>query len=223
MRIARHGTSEQGLVQNAARNGRAKACSRTSRETTAGQFAEEEPTAGLRKNTAGPARSGMRDRTAYGDSYAEVRIVADLRPQAIAKLSFKSEGRTMTDDNKLRAAVERMFDDHSFKKVTNCMWLYGAVIDGIKVGVNEATHNPNFGNFTLNCKEFRRMIDAESSGRAGAVYVVKTRYDASTYKKRVIEVIEATALEKTLRTVEPRTGKHGPFWTLPDPDGEEFM
>jgi hypothetical protein len=103
----------------------------------------------------------------------------------------------MTDDNKLRAAVERMFDDHSFKKVTNCMWLYGAVIDGIKVGVNEATHNPNFDNFTLNCKEFKRMIDAESSGRAGAVYVVKTQYDASTYKKRVIEVIEATALEKS--------------------------
>jgi hypothetical protein len=129
----------------------------------------------------------------------------------------------MTDDDKLRAAVERMFDDHSFKRVTNSIWLYGAVIDGVRVGVIEATYNLNFGNFTLNCNEFRRLIDAKSSGRAGAAYVVKSRFHAPAYKKLVIEVIEATALGETLRSVEPRPGKHGPFWTLGDSNAEEFM
>jgi hypothetical protein len=47
----------------------------------------------------------------------------------------------MTDIDKLIAPVERMFDNHSFKKVTNANWLYGAVIDGVKVGVVEATYN----------------------------------------------------------------------------------
>jgi hypothetical protein len=116
-----------------------------------------------------------------------------------------------------------MFDDHSFKRVTNSIWLHGAVIDDVKVGVIEATYNQNFGNFTLNCNEFKRLIDAKSSGRAGAVYVIKTRYHASTYKRQVIEVIEATALAEKLRNMEPRSGKHGPFWTLGDSDAEEFM
>jgi hypothetical protein len=129
----------------------------------------------------------------------------------------------MSDDDKLRAAVERVFDDPRFKRITNSMWLYGAIIDGVRVGVIEATYNPNFGNYTVNCKEFKRLTDAESSGRVGAVYVVKSQYDRQTYKRQVIEVIEATALRKTLHTVEPRTGKHGPFWTLGDSNDEEFM
>jgi hypothetical protein len=129
----------------------------------------------------------------------------------------------MTDDSKQRAAVQRMFDDPDFKKVTNSIWLYGAVIDGVRVGVVEATYYPNFGSFTLNCGEFNRGIDAKSSGRVGAVYVVKTRYQASTQKKQVIEIIEATALAENLRNVEPRPGKYGPFWTLGDSNAEEFM
>ena len=56
----------------------------------------------------------------------------------------------MIDDDKLRAAVECMFDDHSFKRVTHSIWLHGAVIDDVRVGVIEATYNQNFGNFTLN-------------------------------------------------------------------------
>ena len=129
----------------------------------------------------------------------------------------------MIDDDKLRAAVERMFDDHSFKRVTHSIWLHGAVIDDVRVGVIEATYNQNFGNFTLNCNEFKRLIDAKSSGRAGSAYVVKTRFHAPTFKRLVIEVIEATALGETLRGVEPRSGRHGPFWTLGDSDAEEFM
>ena len=135
----------------------------------------------------------------------------------------KTRGIEMTDDDKLRAAVERMFDDRAFKKVTNGMFLYGAVIDGVRVGVIEATYNLNFGNFSLNCNEFKRLIDAKSSGRAGAAYVVKSRYHAPTFKRLVIEVIEATALGETLRDVEPRSGRHGPFWTLGDSDVEGFM
>jgi hypothetical protein len=82
----------------------------------------------------------------------------------------------MTDDDKLRAAVGRMFEDQSFKRVTNSIWIYQAIIDGVRVGLIEATYNINFANFTLNCNEFRRGIDAKISGRADAVYVVKTRY-----------------------------------------------
>ena len=129
----------------------------------------------------------------------------------------------MIDDDKLRAAVECMFDDNSFKRVTNSIWLHGAVIDDVRVGVIEATYNQNFGNFTLNCNEFKRLIDAKSSGRAGSAYVVKTRFHAPTYKKQIVEIIEATALAETLRGVEPRPGKHGPFWTLGGSDAEEFM
>ena len=122
----------------------------------------------------------------------------------------------MTDNDKLRAAVERMFDDHRFKRVSNSIWLYAALVDGVRVGVIEATYNSNFGNFTLNCNEFRRVIDAKSSGRAGAAYAAKSRYNAPTYKKLVVEAIEATALGEALRSAEPREGKHGPFWTLGD-------
>ena len=114
-------------------------------------------------------------------------------------------------------------DDHSFKRVTNCIWLHQAVIDGVKVGVIEATYYPNFGSFTLNCNEFGRGIDAKSSCRADAVYVAKTRFHTSTYKKQVVGVIEATALEERLRNQEPRPGKYGPFWTLSDTDDDEFM
>jgi hypothetical protein len=129
----------------------------------------------------------------------------------------------MTNDDKLRAAVERMFDDPRFKKVTNGIWLYQAVIDGVRVGVIEATYNNNFANFSLNCSEFRRLIDAKISGRAGAVYLVKTRFHASTYKKQIVEIIEATALEEVLRNIEPRPGRHGPFWTLGESNDAEFM
>ena len=85
----------------------------------------------------------------------------------------------MTDDDKLRAAVERMFDDHSFKRVTNSIWLHGAVIDDVRVGVIEATYNQNFGNFTLNCNEFKRLIDAKS--RAGPVQPMWSRV-ATTHR-----------------------------------------
>ena len=129
----------------------------------------------------------------------------------------------MTDNDKLHAAVEGMFGDHRFKRVSNSIWLYAAVIDGVRVGVIEATYNSSFGNFTLNCSEFRRVIDAKSSGRAGAVYVVKSRYNAATYKKLAVEAIEATALGETLRSAEPREGKHGPFWTLSGSDVEDWM
>ena len=128
----------------------------------------------------------------------------------------------MTDFDKLIAAVERMFDDHSFKRVSNSIWLYRAVIDGVRVGVVEATYNQNFGNFTLNCNEYGRGVDAKTSGRAGALYVAKTRVDASTYKKQVVEVIEPTALEETLRGQEPRQGRYGPFWTFGS-DDDDFM
>jgi hypothetical protein len=128
----------------------------------------------------------------------------------------------MTEEDKLRAAVQRMFDDHSFKKLTNSIWLHRAVIDGVRVGVVEATYYANFGSFTLNCNEFNRGIDAKSRGRVGAFYVVQTRNDASTYKKRVVKVIEATPeFEEKLRKQEPRTGKYGPFWTLSDPDDDD--
>jgi hypothetical protein len=124
----------------------------------------------------------------------------------------------MTDIDKLIAAVERMFDDHSFKRVTNCIWLHQAVIDGVKVGVVEATYYPNFGSFTLNCNEFRRGFDAKSSGRADAFYVAKTRFHAPIYKKQVVTVLEATAaLEERLRNQEPRPGKYarsGPWMIL---------
>ena len=86
----------------------------------------------------------------------------------------------------------------------------------------EATYNQNFGNFTVNCNEYGREIDAKTSGRAGALYMAKTRVDASTYKKQVVEVIEATALEETLSGQEPRQGRYGPFWTFGS-DDDDFM
>jgi hypothetical protein len=53
--------------------------------------------------------------------------------------------------------------------------------------------------------------------------VVKTRFHAPTYKKQVVEVIEAIALGETLGNLEPRPGKYGPFWTLGDADAQEFI
>ena len=123
----------------------------------------------------------------------------------------------MIDDDKLRAAVECMFDDHSFKRVTHSIWLHGAVIDDVRVGVIEATYNQNFGNFTLNCNEFKRLIDAKSSGRAGSAYVVKTRFHAPTYKKLVIEVSRPSRWEKRCATWsrDPvNTARSGPWAAL---------
>ena len=130
----------------------------------------------------------------------------------------------MIDDAKLRAAVERMFEHESpFHKVANANWLYTAVIDGVRVGVILATHNAAFANYSLNCDEFNRAKDAKTSGRVDAVYVVKTRYDTGTGKRRVIEVIEATGLAETLRHAMPREGRHGPFFTLGGSEGEDFI
>jgi hypothetical protein len=128
----------------------------------------------------------------------------------------------MVDDDKLRAAVERIFEEHIFKRLPNSLWLHDGIVDGVRVGVVEATYNSNFGNYTLNCEECRRAVKANKSGVVGAAYVARTRYDAETNKKVVTKVEEATALAETLSGVEPRQGRYGPFWTLGDSDDEDW-
>jgi hypothetical protein len=123
----------------------------------------------------------------------------------------------MTDDE-IRAILMNMFSDKRFVRVPNSRRLYSGTVDGEKLGVVVATYNSSFGNFTLNCGEFKRLIDAKASGRIHHACVVKAKYDPETHQRKVVEATKASRAEEMLRDAEPRDGSYGPFWTLADSD-----
>jgi hypothetical protein len=96
------------------------------------------------------------------------------------------------------------------------LFLYHAIIDGVKIGVVEATITPGYTAYALNLDAMERLLKAKAKGKIDEAYVALVRTDpskGSTYCGH-------RNAEELKRQYEPlglqvRTGKLGPFITLP--------
>ena len=119
----------------------------------------------------------------------------------------------MTDD-KLRAAVERIFDDYRFHKISNSIWLYSGEIDGVRVGLIEAaTYNSSFGNFSL----IVPSSDAGSTPRAVAASARSMWPRADTTHRTTRSVSSRLSRPlRWLRRCATRSPARGQTWSILD-------
>jgi hypothetical protein len=117
-----------------------------------------------------------------------------------------------------------MFDaDGGFKRIPDSRWLYSVKsFDGAKLGVILATYNESFGNYSLNCEEFDRLLKADEKRKVSTAWVAKVRFDDELNRRTVVEVPDAIRVSEMLSGVEPKKGIYGDFWTLPSSDAEAW-
>jgi hypothetical protein len=102
-------------------------------------------------------------------------------------------------------------DDPRFREIDRRL-LFGE-FDGKRIGVVLATMNPNFDRFALNVNETNRLRAGKAEGKIDEAVVVgvKVNGDTRTYMGQM--PLEE-AMEK-LSGIEPRNGRMGAFWSLP--------
>jgi hypothetical protein len=94
--------------------------------------------------------------------------------------------------------------------------LYYGVIDGVKIGVVEATLNSGYMEYALNLGAEERLLKAKAKGKIDEAYVVLVRTDpfrGSTYCGHR----DAEEFHRQWQSLglQARTGKLGAFVTLP--------
>jgi hypothetical protein len=130
-------------------------------------------------------------------------------------------GRDLTKD--IDAVLNMFAPDSGFKRVPDSKWLYsGKSFDGAKLGVILATYNESFGNYSLNCEEFDRLLEADEKRKVSTAWVAKVRFDNELNRRIVVEVLDAIEVSKMVSGVEPKKGIYGDFWTLPNSDAEAW-
>jgi len=94
--------------------------------------------------------------------------------------------------------------------------LYHAIIDGVKIGVVEATLNRGYVEYALNLAAEERLLKAKRKGKIDEAYTVLVRTDpskGSTYcGHRDTEELNRQYQPLGLQV---RSGRLGPFITLP--------
>jgi hypothetical protein len=118
----------------------------------------------------------------------------------------------------IRTALLNLYGSSGFRRSWDSNWLYHGIVDGITVGVVIATYNARYNNYSLNKKEFERLLAALDSGKVREAYAVMTK------KRTCIELTEARKLWAKLKDVEPIDGEFGEFWPLPSfsDEGDPF-
>ncbi|WP_377828840.1 hypothetical protein ACFKHW_38075 [Bradyrhizobium lupini] len=108
--------------------------------------------------------------------------------------------------------LSAMFSDNRFQR--HGRYRYSATIDGEKIGVVLATKSQGYNNFALNKADLDRVVTATGDGRLDAGFVVAATVNGDSMN--FIDQISADVLADPLRGEQPRTGKFGEFYLIPE-------
>jgi hypothetical protein len=92
---------------------------------------------------------------------------------------------------------------------------YTTVIDGRRIGIIVATKNNGYQGFAVNKTELDSLLAGKAAGRIDEAHVVAMEY-IGVWK--YVGEIEAEQLKAKLSGIEPRNGRYGEFYSLPDFD-----